>query len=96
MMNGDEHLEAILAECLAAMEAGATVEQLLDRYPAFAAQLDAPLRVAVRLRELGGDALRTPPVAQAPSRSRFLARAAAIRPATRRVSSASWLLRPLA
>jgi Domain of unknown function (DUF5666)/Domain of unknown function (DUF5667) len=95
MMNGDERLEVILSECLAAMEAGATVEQLLDRYPAFAAQLDAPLRVAIRLRELGGEALRTQPVAQAPARSRFMARAAAIRPAPRRASSASWLLRPL-
>jgi Domain of unknown function (DUF5666)/Domain of unknown function (DUF5667) len=95
MMNDDEHLEAILAECLAAIEAGTTVEQLLDRYPAFAAQLDAPLRVAIRLHELGGEALRTRPVAQASARSRFLARAAAIRPAPRRVSPASWLLRPL-
>lgn len=95
MMNGDERLEVILTECLAAIEVGATVDQLLDRYPAFAAQLDAPLRVAVRLREMGGEAMHTQPVAQALSRAKFLAQAAVVRPMPTRALFAAWLMRPL-
>jgi hypothetical protein len=92
-MNDDERFEAILIECLSAMESGVQAERLLARYPAYAAQLDAALRVAVRLRalELGGPS----PVVQKQARTTFLARAATMRPVSRRASSARWLLRPL-
>jgi len=91
-MNEDEHL-AILIECLAAMEAGATVEQLLARYPAYAAQLGEPLRVAVRLRAAANEG--PSPAVEQQARAAFLARAAAMRPISPRVSPARWLIRPL-
>ena len=92
-MNDGERFETILIECLTAIEAGTTAEQLLARYPAYAPQLAPALRVATRLRSLerSGPA----PVIQQRARAAFLARTAAMRPASPQAASARWLLRPL-
>jgi hypothetical protein len=92
-MNDDERFEVILIECLEAMEAGATVEQLLARYPSDAIQLGTALRVAARLREMGGDG--PAPAMQKRARAAFLTQAASMRPAPPPASRARWLLRPL-
>lgn len=92
-MSDDERFQVILIECLAAIEAGATADQLAARYPVYAAPLDAALRVAIRLRTLDHDG--PPRAVQARARAAFLARAAEMRPVSRRASSARWLLRPL-
>ena len=77
-MNEQEHFEAILIECLTAIEAGEQIEQLVARHPADAAQLDAALRVAARLTASGDEALRVVPAAQEYARSAFLAHAASM------------------
>jgi len=92
MMN-HEHLEAILIECLEALEAGATVEELLARYPAEAAQLGPALRVAARLSGWGDKTRSAAPVAFAQERSAFLARAALMSGEGRLVVRLGWFLR---
>lgn len=94
-MNNQERFEAILIECLAAMETGERIEQLVARYPAYAARLDAALRVAARLTASGSETLRAMPSAQESARAAFLDRAAStllVSPRSLRV----WrLVRPL-
>ena len=92
-MRNDEHFEAILIECLEALQAGTTVEQLLARYPSDAAQLEPALRVAANLSTLGG--VGPSPAAQSRARTAFLAKAAAMRPASPLAARVGWLLRPL-
>ena len=89
----DERFEAILIECLEALQAGTTVEQLLARYPSGAAQLELALRVAANLSTLGG--VDPSPAVQSRARTAFLAKAAAMRPASPLTARAGWLLRPL-
>jgi len=92
-MRKDEHLEAILIECLEALQAGTTVEQLLARYPSEAAQLEPALRAAANLSTLGG--VGPSLAAQSRARTVFLAKAAAMRPASSQTARAGWLFRPL-
>ncbi len=92
MMN-DEHLDAILIECLEALEAGATGEELLARYPAEVAQLGPALRVAARLSGWGDKTRSAAPVALAQERSAFLARAALMPAEGRLVARLGWFLR---
>jgi hypothetical protein len=94
-MNEQERFEAILIECLAAMEAGEQTEQLVARHPADAAQLDAALRVAARLTASGDDTLRAVPAAQEYARAAFLARAASMHIKSPSPSRVLWLVRPL-
>lgn len=75
----DEHLEAILIECL---EAGASIEELLARFPAEAAQLVPELRIAARLTAWGEETQRETPSASGQARAAFLAQAASMAPAT--------------
>ncbi len=92
-MRNDEHFEAILIECLEALQAGTTVEQLLAGHPSDAAQLEPALRVAANLSTLEG--VDPSPAAQSRARIAFLAKAAAMRPASPLTAQAGWLLRPL-
>jgi len=94
-MSEQERFEAILIECLAAMEAGEQIEQLVARHPADAAQLDAALRVAARLTASGDETLRAVPAAQERSRAAFLARAASMHPKSPPSSRVLRLVRPL-
>ena len=93
MRFNDEHLEAILVECLEALQAGTTIEQLLARYPFEAAQLEPMLQAAANLSMLRGAG--PSPEVQSRARTAFLAKAAAMRPASPLTARASWLLRPL-
>jgi hypothetical protein len=92
-MRNDEHFKAILIECLEALQAGTTIEQLLARYPSDAARLEPALRVAANLSTLGG--VGPSPAAQSRARTAFLAKAAAMRPASPLAARVGWLLRPL-
>jgi hypothetical protein len=92
MMN-DERFEAILIECLEALQTGTTLEQILARYPADAAQLEPALRVAANLSTLGG--VDPSPAVQSRARIAFLAKASAMRPASPPTARVGWLLRPL-
>ena len=94
-MNNEEHFEATLIECLAAMEAGEGIEQLLARHPADAARLGAALRTAARLAIAGQETRRAMPTAQEDARATFLAQAALMSPHTLSTSRAPWLVRPL-
>jgi len=94
-MNEQERFEAILIECLAAMEAGEQIEQLVARHPADAAQLDAALRVTARLTAFGDETSRTMPAAQEHARAAFLARAASMHPQSPPPSRILRLVRPL-
>jgi hypothetical protein len=91
-MRNDEHLD-ILIECLEALQAGTTVEQLLARYPSEAAQLEPALQAAANLSALRG--IGPSPAVQSRARAAFLAKAAAMRPASPLTARAGWLLRPL-
>ena len=79
----DEHLEIILIECLEALEAGVSVEELLARFPAEAAQLGPELRIAARLMTRGDETQDATPSASGQARATFLAQAASMAPASR-------------
>jgi len=94
-MNEQERFEAILIECLAAMDAGEQIEQLVARHPADAAQLDAALRVAARRTASGDETLRAVPAAQEYARTAFLARATSMHIESPPSSRVLRLVRPL-
>jgi len=75
----DEQLEAIFIEALTALDAGATADQVLARYPDQAEELRPILRAAIRLAEYGNETRNATPAANAPARAAFLSRAAAIK-----------------
>jgi len=88
----DEHL-AILIECLEALEAGVSAEELLARFPAEAAQLALELRMAARLTAWGDETQRATPSAPGQARAAFLATAASMAPAAKPQLRLSWFLR---
>ncbi len=73
--------ESVLTDCLDRLESGAAVADILARYPDVADELAPFLATAVALTTL---APSPSPTAQAHSRERFLAAAAALRPPTLR------------
>ena len=75
----DDGLSDILDQCLARLADGATVDECLAAYPARQAELEPPLRMAVRLCELPRPAL--PATARARLETQVLALAAARRAA---------------
>jgi hypothetical protein len=75
----DDRLSDILDQCLARLAEGATVDECLAAYPALPAELEPPLRMAVRLRALPRPAL--PATARARLETQVLALAAARRAA---------------
>ena len=89
----DEHLEIILIECLEALEAGVSVEELLARFPAEAAQLGPELRIAARLMTRGDETQDVMPSASGQARATFLAQAASMAPAPRPVPHLPGFLR---
>lgn len=80
-MTMDTVFEARLIECLAALEAGEPMEQILTRHPEDAARLRPILEVAAALPTL---TMEPRPEAAATSRRAFLAEAEALRAASRR------------
>jgi hypothetical protein len=77
----DEVLSDIYAQCLARLDAGATVEDCLAAYPQQRVALEGPLRLAARLRALPGPA-PLPSAARAAMATKVLAQVAAQRSAT--------------
>ncbi len=83
----NDELETLLIQCLDELEAGASPEAILARYPEAAEQIRPILLVAGRLSDLSA----TPPVsAQAAAQDVFLAQAAAIRQAGARPRFPFW------
>src|SRR5687767_2553103 len=76
----DDTLSDIFAECLARLDSGATVDECLVAYPQQRAALEAPLRLAARLRTLPRPA-PLPLAARAALTTRVLAQVAAQRSA---------------
>jgi Domain of unknown function (DUF5666) len=74
----DDALGDMFAECLARLDAGATVDECLAAYPQERAALEGPLRLATRLRALPGPA-PLPPVARARLTTQVLEQVAAQR-----------------
>lgn len=72
----------LLETCLQALERGQSVEEILARYPALAADLEPLLRAAKHSRETA-QMLRVPLAARARSRARFLEAATQIQEARR-------------
>jgi len=77
----DDILSDMYAQCLARLDAGATVEDCLAAYPQQRAALEGPLRLAARLRALPGPA-PLPPAARAALATQVLGQVAAQRAAT--------------
>jgi len=77
----DDVLSDIYAQCLARLDAGATVEDCLAAYPQQRAALEGPLRLAARLRALPGPA-PLPPAARAALATQVLGQVAAQRAAS--------------
>jgi hypothetical protein len=75
-------------DCLRAMEAGATLDAALARYPRLAAEL-RPMLLAARIAQ-PAEPTRVPRQSEEASRARFMARARELRQ-TRRRSLAGWL-----
>ena len=75
----EDALPDILDQCLARLADGATVDECLAAYPAHQAELEPPLRMAARVRELPRPAL--PPAARASLETQMLALAGARRAA---------------
>jgi hypothetical protein len=77
----DERLSDIYAECLARLDAGATVEECLAAYPQHRAALEGSVRLAARLRALPRPA-PLPPATRAAMATQILGQVAAQRSAT--------------
>src|SRR5215210_7802030 len=77
----DDALTDIYAECLARLDAGATVDECLVAFPQHRGELEGPLRLAARLRTLSRPA-PLPAPARAAIATQVLAQVAAQRSST--------------